>query len=100
MGEMLLTAMGSSVLLIYLVVKASRRFSSKGFLENVGLVGRGQSLARLLFIPGASGVLFAVLSSMIISLRVTEIQTPLSQIINDTQSVNILMLFLAMALLA
>jgi len=97
LGEMIFSAVGSSILLLVLVYEASRRFSDKGFFYNVGFIRGPNGFLKLFVLPSLAGLGFAVLSVFIVFAREITPSTPLGEIISETQSSYILLVFLLMA---
>jgi membrane protease YdiL (CAAX protease family) len=80
-----------------LVYEASRRFSDKGFFHNVGLIKGNNGFLKLFFFPALSGLMLAVISVYIVFARDVSPATPLGEMIGETQSSYILLVFLLMA---
>lgn len=100
MGQLLLSAVFSSTIALILIARASQKFSDRGFFYNAGLRKGGRSVAEVFVVPALVGFLFAVVSSAIIWLRHEQPVTPLSEIIDATDSVWLFVVFLALAILA
>lgn len=100
MGQLLLSAVFSSAIALILIVRASQKFSGRGFLYNVGLRKGERSVVEVFVVPVLIGLFFAIVSSLIIWLRHEQPVTPLSKIIDATDSVWLFAVFLAMAILA
>jgi len=97
MGDLLLSAAFSSILIIGLVYQASKRFSGEGFLSDVGLRLGRQSRKKVILLPAVLGLLFAFLSSYIAVSRHIQPQTPLTEIFETTQSLSLILIFLFIA---
>lgn len=100
MGELLLSAVFSSVIALGLIGRASRKFSPQGFLFNVGLRRGGRPVVEVVVLPALIGLFFAVVSSAVIWMRHEQPVTPLSEVIEATDSLFLFTVFLAMAILA
>ena len=100
MGQLLLSAIFSSAIALVLITPASQRFSPKGSLYNLGLRKGERSVVEVFVVPALVGLFFAVVSSAIIWLRHEQPVTPLSEIIDATDSVWLFAIFLALAILA
>src|SRR3989338_4228681 len=100
MGQLLLSAAFSSAIALILIARASQKFSGRGFLYNAGLRKGGRSVMEVFVVPALVGLFFAVVSSAIIWLRHTQPVTPLSEVIDATDSLWLFAVFLALAVLA
>lgn len=100
MGQLLLSAVFSSAIALILIARASRKFSDQGFLSNTGLRKGGKSVMEVFVVPALVGVFFAIVSSGIMLLRHTQPVTPLSEVIDATDSLWLFAVFLALAVLA
>jgi len=98
MGELILSASFSTALILVLVYRSSRNFSDQGFLTNVGLRKGDRSSVKVIFIPIILGLFFAFFSSNVVSTRLVQPQTPLSEILDTTRSINLILIFLFLAL--
>jgi len=98
-GKLLLSAAIFFVLIIIFIHKASSKFSSQGFWENIGFARKQKSFLRKIIIPASLGLIFAFISTGIILSREIHPSTPLSEIIQETSSETLLMLFLGLAVL-
>ncbi len=96
--ELLITTIISSAVVLYFVFKASYHFSEKDFRHNLGLVKKGKSLVRIFIFPGLLGLCFAFVTGFLAVTRPVSPQTPLSDIIKDTHSPFIILLFVFLAL--
>lgn len=99
MGQLLLSAVFSSAIALVLIGKASGKFSDQGFLHNIGLRKGDRSVVEVFVIPALIGAFFAVVSSAIVWLRHEQPVTPLSEVINATDSVWLFAVFLGLAIL-
>ncbi|MBN1869419.1 MAG: CPBP family intramembrane metalloprotease [Candidatus Omnitrophica bacterium] len=97
MGDLILSALFSSFLIICLVYQSSRRFSDRGFLTNVGLRKGHCSWIRAFWAPAALGLSFALLSSYIGLSRPVQPETPLNEVLGTTQSFSLILGFLFLA---
>ena len=100
MGQLLISAVFSSAIALIVIARASQKFSDRGFLYNAGLRKGGRSVVEVFVVPALVGLFFAVVSSAVIWLRHTQPVTPLSEIIDATDSVWLFAVFLALAVLA
>lgn len=100
MGQLLLSAIFSSAIALVLIARASQKFSGRGFLYNVGLRKGERSVVEVFVVPALAGLLFAIVSAAIIWLRHEQPVTPLSEVIDATDSVWLMAVFLALAILA
>lgn len=97
MGELILSAVFSFILIVSLVSRASRNFSDRGFLANVGLRAAGLPRAKTVLLPILIGIFFAFFSSYLTVARQVQPQTPLNEVIETTRSVGLILLFLFLA---
>ncbi len=100
MGQLLLSAIFSSAIVLVLIARASQKFSGRGFLYNVGLRKGERSVAEVFVVPVLAGLLFASVSSGIMLLRHEQPVTPLSEVVDATDSAWLMAVFLALAVLA
>jgi len=100
MGQLLLSAVFSSAIALILIARASQKFSDRGFLYNAGLRKGGRSVVEVFVVPALVGLFFAAVSSAVIWLRHEQPVTPLSEIIDATDSLWLFAVFLALAVLA
>ena len=98
MGDLLISAVFSSALIIVLVYYSSKQFSDKGFFVNVGLSKGKQSWAKVIGLPVILGLLFAGVSSYLTVARQVQPQTPLNEVIDATQSASLILIFLFLAI--
>jgi len=98
MGNLVLSAVFSAVLIIGLVWRSSQHFSDQDFLTNVGLRKGDRSSFKVIYVPIILGLFFAIFSSYLISTRLVQPQTPLTDIIDTTRSVNLILIFLFLAI--
>jgi len=99
LAEMVISGFLSSVLLLIFIRKVSGRFSSRGFLYNIGLVKGPYSLIKIVLLPALIGLCFAGISLYLVFTRKVVPQTPLSEVIEATQSSSVILAFLALAVL-
>ena len=97
-GEIMLSAMGSSLLLMVLIYRSAKKLSPEGFLRNVALVKGRSSWAQLLLWPLLAGLMCAGISAYIIVYRETLVETPLSGVITASQSTDLFLIFLFLAI--
>jgi len=97
MGDLILSAAFSTVLIMILVYRSSRHFSNEGFLTNISLRIGNRSLIKVIAIPIALGLFFAIFSSYLISMRPVQPQTPLNEIFDTAQSVSLILVFFFLA---
>jgi len=97
MGSLILSVAFSTVLIMILVYRSSQNFSDQGFLTNVGLRKGNRSSLKVIFIPVILGLFFALFSSYLILTRHVQPQTPLTEILDTTRSVNLILIFLFLA---
>lgn len=97
MGELLISAIFSSALIIILIYKPSNNISDQGFLINVGLSKRGRSWFKIAVLPVVLGLMFAFFSSYLTVARQVHPQTPLNEVIATTQSLGLIMVFFFLA---
>jgi len=97
MGDLVLSSAFSSVLIISLIYQSSRNFSDGGFLENVGLRRGNQSWARVVALSVFLGLFFAFFSSYLAVTRHVQPSTPLSEVLETTQSLGLILIFLFLA---
>jgi membrane protease YdiL (CAAX protease family) len=95
---MMFAAIGSSLLLMILIYHASSKFSENGFLTNVRLVRNNNSYPKLILIPALVGLIFAGISATIMFVREKVPRTPIGDILLESQSSEIFLIFLFMAI--
>ena len=100
MGQLILSAVSSSAVALILIARASHTFSDRGFLYNMGLRKGERSVVEVFVAPALAGLLFASVSSGIMLLRHEQPVTPLSEVVDATDSVWLMAVFLALAVLA
>jgi len=98
LGEIILSAMGTSLLLMVLVYRASLRISEKGFMQNVALTRAHAHWFMVSLGPMLAGFAFALVSAMLITSRKTEVVTPIGEVIANSQSLDIFWIFLFLAI--
>ncbi len=99
MEKLLLSAAFSSLVALGLIYRASREFSSLGFLTNMALRKGRSSWTTVAALPAVIGTAFAYVSSWIIWVRSVQPPTPLYEVLEQTQSASLLLVFGAMATL-
>jgi len=97
--ELVLSAIFSSVIALYLIKKAAKRFSDKGFWVSLAIVKGKNSLWRIVVVPALIGLTFAFISATIITNRGDQPQTPLGDIMEGAQSPVTIVLFLMLAII-
>ncbi len=100
MGRLLISAVLSSAIALILIARASQKFSDRGFFYNAGLRKGERSVVEVFVVPALVGLFLAVISSAIIWFRHSQPSTPLSKIIETTDSPFLFAVFLALAVLA
>jgi len=100
MGDLVLSATFSSVLIVGLVYQASQDFSDQGFLTNVGLRKGKRPWVKVVLLPIVLGLFFAFFSSYLIVTRHVQPQTPLTEVLETTRSPNLILIFLFLAICA
>ena len=98
MGELVLSAGYSLLLILSLIYRASGDFSGKGFLSNVGLRREGRSWLTIVILPVILGLSFAFFSSYLTAMRQVQPQTPLNTVLDETQSPGLILIFLFLAI--
>lgn len=98
MGDLVLTAIFSSALIIVLVYRSSKQFSDKGFLINVGLCKGQKEWSKVIPLAVLLGLFFACISSYLVVSRQVQPQTPLNDVLETTQSMYMIMGFLLLAI--
>ena len=96
--EMVISAGFSSALLIFLIQGKSKMFQLGGFWENVGFLKQASSFWRTTFFPALCGLGMAYFAATVITERAFQPETPLSEILNQTESVGALVGFTFLAL--
>jgi len=99
MKQLLISAVLSSLVALRLIYKASRRFSSKGFILNMKLSREGKSFFQIIVFPAIIGLVFAYFSSSIVCSRSFMPHTPLNDVIINTKSSDVFVCFLIVAVL-
>ncbi|MBF0386148.1 MAG: CPBP family intramembrane metalloprotease [Candidatus Omnitrophica bacterium] len=97
--EIVVSSTFSTALSIFLVFRASRAFSSRGFLYNVALKGNNQSFIKTFLVPLAMSVVFGTISAYITIARRVQPETPLSEILEKATSIPAFIAFFAMAII-
>lgn len=100
MGQLLLSAVFSSAIALALIGKAARKFSDQGFFSNVGLRRGNRPVVQVVVIPVLAGLLLACLSTVVIFAREIQPSTPLYEILEATDSLVLMGIFLILAVLA
>ncbi len=98
MPLMLITFL-SSLIMITLIYRASKKFPGKDFLTNISVRREGRPLGQIILIPALIGLVFACLSANLIITRQNQPATPLSEILESTQSFPAIFLFIVLAVL-
>ncbi|MCK5012618.1 MAG: CPBP family intramembrane metalloprotease [Candidatus Omnitrophica bacterium] len=98
MGDLLLSVVFSSFLIVILVYRSSRHFSDQGFLTNVGLRKGNWPRVKVVLIPAVLGLSFALFSAYLSVTRKIQPQTPLSDVLETTQSFGLILAFLFLAI--
>jgi hypothetical protein len=96
--ELLLTAIVSSVVVLYFIFRAAQRLSGQGRLWNLGLVRHEQSLWKIVLRPALIGLGFASAAALFAITRPVQPETPLGDVLKETTSPMVIVLFVAMAL--
>ncbi len=99
MKQLLISAVLSSLVALRLVYRASKRFSSRGFILNMRLNRGGKSSFQIIVLPAIIGLVFAYFSSAIIYSRSYIPHTPLNDLIINTRSSDVFVCFLIIAVL-
>lgn len=97
MGELLLSSAFSFFLILGLVHQSSRNFSEHDFWINIGLRKGRRSWIKVILIPVAVGILFALASTYLGLSRHVQPQTPLNEVLEATQSFSLIFVFLFLA---
>ncbi len=98
MGDAILSVVFSSFLIVSLIYRSSKSFSSQGFLTNVGLRKGNTSWFKIIVVPATLGLLFAFFASYLALERQVQPSTPLSELLEATQSYGLILVFLFMAI--
>lgn len=98
MPLMLITFL-SLLIMVTLIYRASKKFPGKDFLTNISVRREGRPLGQIILIPALIGLVFACLSANIIVTRQNQPATPLSEILESTQSFPAILLFIILAVL-
>jgi membrane protease YdiL (CAAX protease family) len=97
MGEMLVTNLLSFSWILYLTYRSLQKYSSQGFLSAMRFGSFGEPFWKIIILPVVIGIIFAYASSWIILTRDIQPQTPLSELVDSTQSSFWMMVFLLTA---
>ncbi len=100
MGRLLISAVFSSAIALALIHKASRKFSDQGFWVNMGLRKGDRPLIQVILMPALWGLLFSCVSTLVIFGRWTQPSTPLYEVLEATDSLVLMGVFLILAVLA
>ena len=99
LGEIMTMAASSSVLLIFLIYRTTKRYPGLSFSEAVALKRKDQSWHKIITIPALLGLGVALLSSFVIVSREVQPRTPLGDVLESTNASGLIMVFLMMAVL-
>ncbi len=99
LGELVATTVISILIVLYFIYRVIQRYPQENFRSFTALHWGRQSYWKVIVFPAFSGLVFALVSSWVILSRKTDPQTPLSEVVNATQSSTLLMAFLAIAVL-
>ena len=98
MGDLVLSAVFSSALIIALVYQSSQNFSNQGFQENVGLRKGNRPWVKVVLLPVVLGLFFAFFASYLAVSRHVQPQTPLNEVLETTRSLSLILIFLFLAI--
>jgi membrane protease YdiL (CAAX protease family) len=98
MGDLVLSAVYSSVLIVCLIYRASKSFSNSGFLDNVGLRKGERPWIQVVALSVILGLFFSIFSSYLTTMRQVQPQTPLNDVLDTTRSMNLVLIFLFLAI--
>ena len=99
LGELILTSLFSSTWMVILIYFSVRKYVQPTFLTIIGLKKGDRSWWKVTFVPTVLGIFCAYWSSLILMTRHVQPSTPLSQIIEGTNSSILLVMFLGIAIL-
>ena len=99
MAELIVIAGASSILTLFLIRRSVRRFPGMKLFEVLALKRNGIGWGRLVLIPLLAGLVFAGLAAYATMSREVQPETPLSQVISETQSSWLQVGFLVLAVL-
>ena len=99
LGELIVVAGTSSILTLFLIFRSVRRFPGMKFSEILALKRNGGGWLRLFLFPLLAGLIFAGLAAYATMSREVQPETPLSQVLSETQSSWLQMGFLFLAVL-
>lgn len=99
LGELVILTTCSYAIILWLVRQTMKEFPHLTLRQVFALHTNGQPVVKIWVIPALIGMAFAGLSAAFLHLRDHQPSTPLSQIIDSTQSSGILFLFLGVAVL-
>ena len=97
--EILLTNVLSSLVILIFIYRASQKFSKEGFLANMRLRLGKTSRLKTILLPLLLGLFFAYVAVSLTFLRGEQPKTPLSEVLEATQSTPAILGFLALAVL-
>ena len=97
--EMIISVVFSSAFMIFLIYRTARHGSGPGFKRAVAWEKPQPSLAQAAVLAVALGVVFAVISSFILTTRLVNPSTPLSEALDQNQSSVLMVVFLILAIL-
>ncbi|MFA5087904.1 MAG: CPBP family glutamic-type intramembrane protease [Candidatus Omnitrophota bacterium] len=99
LGEVVAMAAFSSLFMLFLIYRTTRRYSAQGFRIYSGLAGRRKSFVKIVFAALGLGLIFAYLSSLVIYSRPVQPETPLGDILGNATSASLFFVFMLLALL-
>ncbi|MDO8580619.1 MAG: CPBP family glutamic-type intramembrane protease [Candidatus Omnitrophota bacterium] len=99
LGDVVISTSFSYIIILALVYRLSRRYSSQGFRPFVGLSRQHQPLFKLIVLPLVLGLGFAFFSAFILVTRQVQPVTPLGEMLDNSQSITVLVLFVGLAIL-
>ena len=97
LGDMVLLALLSSVIMLFLIYRLVRRYPYLQLKEVLGLQMKSQSWVKLILLPVIAGTAFAFIGTKVILGRSHQPVTPLNEAIDATSSSNVILAFLGVA---
>ena len=99
LGEMLVIAFASSVLLIFLIYRTIKNYPGLSFSEAVGLKKENQSWHKIFTIPALLGLAVAAVTSYLALSREVQPSTPMGDVLEANNGSMMLLAFMLMAVI-
>ena len=99
LGELVVLSVLSSILMLFLIRRATRKYAGVGLMQVLGLVGGERSWLTLAVLPALVGIGLAALSSFILLGRTVQPATSFSGLLESSTSAMVSMGFVFVAVL-